>query len=457
MPRRGWPAWLRASDIADLLRLSAPIAVSRAAMMFMSLTDAIVLGQMAPGELPFVLNSWLPMGIALGLGIGILMGVQVLTSELMGVGRAGESGRIFRQGVWVGIALGVALTVVILPLARPLFDGLGFAPDVAAATASCTRILALGLVGHMITHVCGVYLEALRRPMLVTVLMYGGVAVNAVIDLALVAGWWGVAPMGADGVAWATTGTRLFLVIVFLVIVATMTPAFRPAPRGPAGELKRLLGVGTGTAVSNVAEWGGFNFTFVIATWISLAANVVYGYAIQIVGVAFMLYLGIGSATSVRVAEAFGRRDPAGVQDAGRLGIAATLLAGLAIGFLILVLRDPIAAALIAADAEVEGVAIRPALIGLLWLVACLSVFDGLQATASMALRAQEIVWAPTAVHLGSFFLVMIPAGYWLGLVQGRGAQGMLEGAFIGVATAGILQVLLFEWRSARGPRLQTV
>jgi MATE family multidrug resistance protein len=56
MTQRAWPAWARASEILDLLRLSGPIAVSRASMMLMGLTDAIVLGRMAPEELPFVLN-----------------------------------------------------------------------------------------------------------------------------------------------------------------------------------------------------------------------------------------------------------------------------------------------------------------------------------------------------------------------------------------------------------------
>src|SRR5690606_34703695 len=75
------PAWARAKDILDLIRLSVPIAVSRMAMMLMGLTDAIVLGQYAPGELAFVLSAWLPIGVSLGFGIGILLGVQVLTSE----------------------------------------------------------------------------------------------------------------------------------------------------------------------------------------------------------------------------------------------------------------------------------------------------------------------------------------------------------------------------------------
>jgi len=39
-----------------------------------------------------------------------------------------------------------------------------------------------------------------------------------------------------------------------------------------------------------------------------------------------------------------------------------------------------------------------------------------------------------------------------LGLVAGRGAQGMMEGAFIGMAVAGVGQTLLLELKTARLP-----
>ena len=174
MLRLGWPAWARPADIGDLLRLSVPIAFTRMSQMLMGVTDAIVLGQYAPGELPFVLNSWLPMGVSLGLGIGVLLGVQVLTSELLGIGREGESGRIFRRGMWTSIVLGFVLMGIVYFGAGQLFHWIfvDIAPateavdkvaphQVAASTADVTRILSLGLVGFMLSTVFSYYLEAL--------------------------------------------------------------------------------------------------------------------------------------------------------------------------------------------------------------------------------------------------------------------------------------------------------
>ncbi|CAN0435863.1 unnamed protein product [Scytosiphon promiscuus] len=308
------------------------------------------------------------------------------------------------------------------------------------------------MVGFMISTVCGYYLEALRRPLLVSAVMYFGVLLNVIIDLALVGGFWGFEPMGAAGVAWATTGSRLLITILLLVAVILLTPAFRKSPTSPENEAKRQLSVGTGTAISNVAEWGGFNLTYVIATWISLAANSVYGYAIQIMGLCFMFYLGIATATSVRVAEAYGRRNLTEMRDAGRLGVAATLVMGVALGVILIVFNNSLAGFLVKDDAVINGVHLASGIAALLVMVSFVTVFDGLQATASFALRAQEIVWSPSLIHIGSFFLVMLPACYWLGIVEGRGARGMMEGVFVGVFTAGILQTVLLEWKTARQP-----
>ena len=450
MHQRAWPAWMQASQIVDLLRLSVPIAVTRSAWMLMGITDAVVRGRWGRVECSFVLFSWLPMGFALGCGLGILLGVQVLTSELMGQGRVQDSGRIFRRGFKFSIALGVAMTLIMYPLAEPMFRELGFEPDVAAAVGSCTRILSLGLIGFMVTAVCGMYLEALRRPIIATLIAYGGVFANIGFNILFVTGAGPLEPMGADGVAWATTATRSLLVIAFMVAIIKLTPAFASSPEGPSNEPKRQLSVGVGTAISNVAEWGGFNFTYVIATWISLQVNTVYGYATQLMGLAFMAFLGIGTATSVRVAEAYGRNDAEGVANASRLGVVVTVGTGILLGLLIYSFREPFSLLLLRGDAEMDGIFLAPALAALLMTVAFAVVFDGLQATASMALRAQNMIWLPSAIHIGSFFAVMIPMGYSLGLVQGRGAQGMIEAAFIGVFVAALLQVTLLEYKTAR-------
>ena len=408
------PAWARPKDMLDLTRLAVPVAISRASFMLMSLTDAVLLGRYAPGELPFVLNGWLPIGVLFGFGMGLMIGVQVLTAELNGAGRGDETGRIFRRGMVVALVYGLFATFACIIIARPLLDLIGFNPDLAEATTNCTHILAYGAIAHMGGLACQFYLEALRKPNIATAINMSAVAFNLIVGLML------VPEHGAVGVVWATTASRWFMLVLFVVAVAFLTPAFRKAPKAPAGEFKRQNMVGVGTGVANIAEWGSFNMTFAIATLVSIDAGTVYGLAVQMMGVIFMIYVGMGTATSVRVAERFGRGDAVGVREASRLGVVASVLLGLLLSIM-------------------------------LAAVAFVTLFDGLQAVGSMALRAQGVVWIPTAIHVGSYVFVMLPLCWWLALHTDYGVWGVIIGISVASMVAGVGQALALEVKSAMG------
>ncbi len=467
------PAWARPKDMLDLTRLAVPVAISRASFMLMSLTDAVLLGRYAPGELPYVLNGWLPIGVLFGFGMGLMIGVQVLTAELNGAGKGDDTGRIFRRGMVVALVYGLFAMGACIAIARPLLDLIGFDPGLAEATTNCTHILAYGAIAHMGGLACQSYLEALRKPNIATAINMMAVGVNLAFGLIL------VPEHGAIGVVWATTGSRWFMLACFLIAVVFLTPALRKSSAAPTGEFRRQNMVGIGTGVANIAEWGSFNFTFVIATLVSIDAGTVYGLTVQMMGVMFMIYVGMGTATSVRVAERYGRGDMVGVREASRLGVVASILLGLVLATALILLRDPIALTwLNGSEAASAGAHLVPLLSMMLAAVAFVTVFDGLQAVGSMALRAQGIVWTATAIHVGSYVLVMLPLCVWLALspetappsnnplaallfwpahwlgAPGLGVWGVVIGISVASVLAGLGQIVTLEIKSARGVRL---
>lgn len=442
------PAWARPRDMLDLVRLAVPVAVSRASFMLMSLTDAVLLGRYAPGELPFVLNGWLPIGVFFGFGMGLMIGVQVLTAELNGSGKGDETGRIFRRGLLVAVIYGVLATIATMIVAEPLLHLVGFDPAIADPTTNVTHILAYGTLAHMAGLACQFYLEALRKPNIATAISMAAVVVNLVFGLML------VPEFGAIGVAWATTGSRWFMLVCFLVAVTLLTQAWKPAPKAPPGEFRRQNVVGVGTGIANVAEWGSFNLTFTIATLVSIESGTIYGLAVQMMGVVFMIYVGMGTATSVRVAERFGRTDMTGVQEASRLGVVASLVLGVGLAVLLWLLRDPIAVTwLNGEEARSIGAHMVPTLAAMLAAAAFVTIFDGLQAVGSMALRAQGVVWTPTAIHIGSYVFLMLPLSWWLALHEGHGVWGVFIGIAVASTVAGVAQVAALEWTAARGAK----
>tara|TARA_Y100000052_G_scaffold27585_1_gene36912 strand:+ start:36052 stop:37329 length:1278 start_codon:yes stop_codon:yes gene_type:complete len=413
--------------------------------MFMLLTDTIVLGRNEPGEVPYILISWFPISLVIGFTMGLLLGVSVLTAELSGRGQAARSGRVFRRGLLTALICGGGSAGILFLSADSVFRLLQFEGEFHAGVTDVARILSFALMAQLLNTATTFYLEALRKPVLVAVTMYIGVVVNLIFDLAFVGGYWGMPQMGASGVAIATTGTSVTLFFVFLTLAALHTPAFKSSGPSPAGEWVRQLRVGLGMAVSNLAEFGSFNFTHVMAGWISLAAATVYGMVFQVIAFVFMSFLGLGTATNVRVAERFGRGEEAGVVNASRLGVTTCVLVALTCGALLLILKTNIAAVFVQPDAIVEGEAIYPLLVEFIAFAGLILVFDGVQNVASMASRARGLSWTPASVHLGSYVLVMIPFAYILGLKLERGVQGMMEAVLMASVIASVAQIVILE------------
>ena len=426
-------------EVVDLVRLAVPTALTRASFVLMGLTDAVVLARVSPGELPRILNGWFPLAVAMGLGLGLMIGVQVVTAELAGAGRAAESGRVFRRGTLVALAYGVAAMVASTLLARPLVDGFGFDGELAAATAACTCILAYGLPAQMVFTACANYLEALRLPGVVTVIGFIAVVANVFLDLAL------VPTRGAAGVAWATTICRIGMAALGFVAVVWLTPALRRQGRGEPGEFRRQSFVGLGAGIANVAEWGSFTLTHVLATLVSVDAGAVWGLTTQVMSAAFMISIGLGSATGVRVAEAQGRRDARGVTSASRLGMITWLVVGGVLALTMWAGRYPLAATGLAAEQSAAAADLVPLLATMLAAAAVVTIFDGLQGVASMALRAQEIVWLPTVIHLAAYVVLMLPACILLAFPLGLGMWGVFLGVAGASVLAGVLQAAVLE------------
>jgi MATE family multidrug resistance protein len=83
-------------------------------------------------------------------------------------------------------------------------------------------------------------------------------------------------------------------------------------------------------------------------------------------------------------------------------------------------------------------------------IVAFVLVPDGTQAVLMGALRSTGDVWPATALYLVSFWLVMVPLGYALGVSAGGGAQALMVAVVVGCIFATVSLALRFHVVSRR-------
>jgi len=182
----------------------------------------------------------------------------------------------------------------------------------------------------------------------------------------------------------------------------------------------------------------------VIAGWLGGLEVAAWSIVLNVAAIVFMAPLGLSTATGVLVSRAYGAGDRDAMVRAGFLGLACAA-----------VLTFVIALAVWPGAALIAGLYARdPALIALaatgLALSALFFVADGLQVVAANALRARNDVWAPTAMHVFSYAVVMTPLAWALAHPAGLGVAGILWAIIIAsLVSAGFL-VGRFAWLARR-------
>lgn len=435
-------------DLRALLRLAWPVVLSRLGIMTMGLVDTIVVGRHSATELGFLALAWAPTMIVLTTGIGLLSGVQVLTSQAIGAGRVRETGAVLRRGLVYAFWLGLAAIAVLAGLGGPLMHHVGLDAALADGATPVLRLLALSLLPILIVDSGIFWLEAHGRPVPGMVAMWGANAVNLALNLWLVPGRSGFAVGGAVASAWATGLSRTALLAFVALYIWRWREArgfgvfTRPLPDPHAGA--RLRRIGYGASLSFFVETSAFAGMTVVAGWIGPVAVATWAVVLNVAGIIFMGPLGLATATAVLVGRAYGAGDIAGVRRAGRLGFAAAGVLTVAICAAIALGADEAAAAY-TRDPAVRAVAAT----ALLW--SCLFyVPDGLQVVGAQALRARGDIWLPAATHFVSYVGILLPAGYLLAIPAGLGVDGIVGGTVLASLSAAGLLLGRFVWLGRR-------
>lgn len=411
------PIHTRGGLIAPLLRIAGPVALARLGIMCMGVVDTIIVGQLAPNQLPFLALGWAPTGVLIVAGIGLLIGVQVLAARAIGEGSPLHAGTVWRKGLVLAALTGVAAALGLFFGAAPLLRVLGVTPDLIDGSAAVAKVLALSIPLHFIYIVCSYFLEAIQRPNAGTLVIWAANIINVALAISLTPTY------GAVGAAWGTVGGRLFTVIALIAWIAlSKAPRAydvkRTDPNAPS--YRALLAVGAAAALSQVAEAGAFSGMTVIAGRIGADAVAGYQILLNLLAVVFMIALGMSSGTAVLVADATGRGDARGVARAGWTGLGVNALAMALAGLLIVIFARPIAHTFTA------DLALAATLVTLMPVTALIPLPDGGQGVSASALRAQGDNWFPTASHILAYVFVMPPLGFFLGEVSGWGVRGLM-------------------------------
>jgi len=426
------------ADLHDLLGLAWPVVLSRLGIMAMGLCDALVVGRYSATQLGYHALGWTPTSVVVTMIVGLLTGIQVMTSRAIGQGRLKEAGAVLRRGLSYSVWVGLASAVVLMAGGPPFLHMLGLSRDLADGATPPLLIFSLSLPGYAFSVAASFWLEGLARPKPAALLMWLANGVNLAVDLVLVPGAFGLPALGAVGGAWATTAARTFLTVALLVYIVRMPDARelgvfdKPARDRPAEAEQRRIGFGAGA--SNFFEVASFASMNVIAGWIGGLAVAAWAITLNVAAIVFMVPLGLATASAVLVGRAHGRRDPEGVDRAAAVSFGVTIAFGVAVSLIVWPAARLISSGYTSDTATLALAAPAVAL-------CCLFLIpDALQVVCAQALRARGDVWVPTATHLTSYALVMTPLAWWLAIPMKLGLNGIVWAVVVAsFVSAGLL------------------
>lgn len=411
-------------ETVELLKLAGPVVMSRLGIMMMGVTDTLVVGRFSAEQLSFHALGWAPTVVVMAVALGLLTGIQVMTARAVGRGAHNETGAVLRRGVTDAFWLGLAAMGLVWIAGPPFLHHIGLAPALADGSSRVLRVFSLCLPATALSVAGSSWLEGHGRPTPAMLIMWGANVINLALVLVLVPGGFGLPAMGAVGAAWGTFGARTALAIVTLGYIASLKDAREwgvfesPLPDRLAAREQRRLGYGSGASnFFEVASFAGMN---IVAGWVGVLTVASYTIVLNAVSIAFMIPLGLATATAVLVGRAYGARDGAGVMRAALIGFGVTLAFGVVASLVIWIAAAPIAGAY-TRDAAAIALALPALVLSGLFLAP-----DALQVVIAQALRARGDVWPPTFTHMTSYAVIMLPLGWWLAVPQGHGLTGMM-------------------------------
>jgi multidrug resistance protein, MATE family len=417
--------------------------LARLGIMTMGLVDAMVVGRLAPEELPHQALGWAPTSVMLVTSIGLLTGVQVLGARAFGARTLEEAGGALQRGMMISLVSGVLAIAAGQLFTEPVLSLFGIEASLVQPSARVTKVLVWSIPLQLIYVCTAFFVEAIQRPAVSTWVMWIANLLNVVLNLWFVPRW------GAIGSAWATFGARAFLAIALLAWVLRLPEArvlgLRQRVSKPG--YREFLGVGAAAAVSQAAESSAFSGMTVIAGRLGGQAVASYQILLNILALVFMVALGFSTATAVLTAEALGQNAPREASRASWAGLAVNSCIMACIGVLTFSFASSIASAY-TIDADVA----RLVAAGMPLVAACM-IFDGGQAVVASALRAQSDNWFPTCSHLIAYALIMPGLGYAFAELQGMGVRGLLLAiAWSSVFSVSVLAARMWRLTPSRLP-----
>ncbi|ASZ09741.1 MULTISPECIES: MATE family efflux transporter [Chitinophaga] len=427
-------------------RLAYPVVISQLGHTLVALSDSIIIGHTGPVPLAAVSLGNSMFTIFMVTGIGMSYGLTPLIAQENGRGNRHNIGCLLSHSLIINSIVAVLLFSVIF-IGSNYITHMGQSAEVAAQAKPFLRFLGFSFLPLMIFLTFKQFAEGLgftRQAMNISII---GNIINILIGVTLVYGLFGAPRMGVVGVGIATFVDRLLMGITMAIYVLR-APRFKVYLSSfgfkelTGATFRKILGIGTPVALQYIFELSAFSGAAIMIGWIGAKELAAHQIAISLASITYMMASGVSAAAGIKSGNLMG----SGNFKELRLSAIASyhmVLVLMGVAALVFMLGRHLLPAMYIQDTTVISIAA-----GLLIIAAFFQLFDGTQVVGLGILRGMGDVKIPTVITLFAYWGLGLPIGYWVGIHQGLGVQGVWWGLLIGLLTASILLFFRFHYKS---------
>lgn len=427
-------------DLKAIAKLALPITTAFVAMGIMGIVDTMIVGNYNTDQLAYIGLANSIFVVLFTIPIGLLQGVLIKSSQKFGARKFKSCGKIYNEGKKYLIVLSFIFTLIGIN-GRLILKLLGQDADMAAHAGKVLSVFVFSIPFILIYVNANFFLQSIKRPYVAMYAILTANILNIMINPVLVYGKFGFPELGAVGSATSTLIVRIFLALYMLYYIRRMRLNPKLNRRFSLdrsydtwwNDSRTTRKIGYGVAITTIATNGSFSAVSTFAGWMGQHTMATFVIMINISTMVFMICFSISQATSIVVANAFGRRDKDGIMTGALSGFIIMMGMLLVLETLILSFPDQIFG-IFTNDPTVMVV-----IHALIFYLMADVFIDALPLTVMGTLNGRSDVKIPTVFQIISFLGVRISACYLLAFQL----ELRLKGLIIGLACGGASSLLL--------------
>lgn len=428
------------------LKVAVPVMFTQIGGALVGLFDTMMVGHYATVDLAAVSFSNAIFFTIMVFASGSLMGLTPLIGlqdgELSQHPDKANSIRakmasLLQNGLYFTLIISM-VTTVLLALCIPFLDRFGQDPEVIEVARPYYILIVISLFPYLLFCLQKQFLEGLGNTIVAMVIVLAMNALNVLLNWVFIYGHWGAPAMGAVGAGIATLVSRIGMPVCLFVAIMLhrhWRDYIRLFSRHLSSwrEVCHIARIGFPIGGQTFFETVTFTLAVVAIGWISKEAVAAHQIASQISNLTFMLAVGIGAGTTIRVSHQLGKGDLPAVRMASNASIHLVILMNTIGAALMIGLRHYIPY-LFTDDQEVITIASQ-----LLVFAGLYQYSDGLQAVGASMLRGITDVKVPMVIAFISYIIIGLFIGYVCAFPLGMGAAGIWIGFIVGLTFAAVL------------------